>query len=322
VLIPFPLFPCAALLLFASFHGAGLAPRDAHAADPPRAPRALIVSVDGLRPDVALRADMPVLRGLMARGSFTMWANTTDLAVTLPSHASMLTGVTPAKHRITYNSDPKPGQPAAPDRPTLLEIANRAGRTTAMVAGKSKFSIFAGPAAADRASVPARGVQFSDAQVADTAAAWIRRYRPQVMFVHLPQLDEAGHQHGWGSVEQVRQAGATDRQLGRILQALSLAGLADSTLVILSSDHGGAGTTHGGTDARSRHIPWIAAGPGVRRGYDLTQIATLQVNTEDTFATVCAWLGLPSGNDPDGHAVLAIGERSPAVAPAPAMTDH
>ena len=83
-------------------------------------PRVLIVSIDGLRPDVALRADMPALRSLMARGSYTMFAATTDVAITLPSHVSMLTGVPPAKHGIHFNNDPAPGDPAEPAWPTLL----------------------------------------------------------------------------------------------------------------------------------------------------------------------------------------------------------
>ena len=62
--------------------------------------RVLIVSIDGLRPDALLRANAPAIRGLMQRGSFSMWARTTAVSVTLPSHVSMLTGVTPNHHHI------------------------------------------------------------------------------------------------------------------------------------------------------------------------------------------------------------------------------
>src|SRR4051794_27495970 len=55
--------------------------------------RALIISVDGLRPDLLARAYAPNIRGLMNAGSFSLWARTTAVAVTLPSHVSMLTGV-------------------------------------------------------------------------------------------------------------------------------------------------------------------------------------------------------------------------------------
>jgi hypothetical protein len=62
---------------------------------------------------------------------------------------------------------------------------------------------------------------------------------------------------------------------------------------------------------RSRHIPWIVAGPGVRKGYDLTQTSSLQVNTEDTCATVCWLLGLPQQPYFDGKPVTAAFEPAP-----------
>ena len=284
-------------------------PGSAHGA----APSVVIVSIDGLRPDVALRADMPALRSLMARGSFTMFAATTDTAVTLPSHTSMLTGVRPAKHGIWFNHDPEPGDRAHPAWPTLFELAHRAGLSTAMSAGKGKFSFFTGTGAIDLVSVPARGGTMGDTTVADSAAAWIATRRPRLLFVHLSGPDLAGHAHGWGSPEQLAAAGVADQALGRVLAALNANRDADSTLVIVTADHGGAGLTHGGTDARSHFIPWIIAGPGVRAGYDLTRTPALKVRTEDTFATACAWLGLALLRPVDGRAITEC-FASPAAA--------
>jgi predicted AlkP superfamily pyrophosphatase or phosphodiesterase len=266
----------------------------------------VIVSLDGLRPDVAMRADMPALRSVMARGSFTMYAMTTDAAITLPSHTSMLTGVIPAKHGITYNADPRPTDLPEPLWPTLFELAHRAGFTTAMCVGKSKFSVLAKAGTLDSAFIPARGSVYGDSVVADVAVRWIRQIRPQVLFVHLPGLDAVGHAKGWGSPEQVAAAGGVDRAFGRVIRELARGKPADSTLIIVSSDHGGVGTTHGGLDARSRLIPWVAAGPGVRRNYDLTQIQALQVHTEDTFVTAAAWLGLALDKPVDGRSVAEI----------------
>ena len=82
--------------------------------------------------------------------------------------------------------------------------------------------------------------------------------------------------------------------------------LRDSTVVILSADHGGAGKSHGPNDPRSRHIPWIACGPGIRGNYDLTLDATLTVDTEDTFSTACFFLGLRPIVKPDGRPVQQV----------------
>src|SRR5687768_16890737 len=51
----------------------------------PAIERAVVISLDGARPDVLLRADMPNLRKLVDTGTFTFWARTVPVAVTLPS---------------------------------------------------------------------------------------------------------------------------------------------------------------------------------------------------------------------------------------------
>ena len=103
----------------------------------------IIISADGLRPDVLLRARTPNIRQLMDSGTFTMWARTVPQSITLPSHTSMLTGVTPERHRVLWNADLP--EPVYPKVPTIFEVAKGAGLTTAMVTGKSKFVSLARP---------------------------------------------------------------------------------------------------------------------------------------------------------------------------------
>jgi hypothetical protein len=76
--------------------------------------------------------------------------------------------------------------------------------------------------------------------------------------------------------------------------------------VLVSADHGGAGKSHGPDDPRSRMIPWILAGPGVKRGFDLTLDRELEINTEDTFATLCWLMNIPVRETIDGHPVTAV----------------
>ncbi|HWP39388.1 MAG TPA: hypothetical protein VNL70_00585, partial [Tepidisphaeraceae bacterium] len=46
----------------------------------PAIDRVMIISVDGLRPDVMLRAQVPSIRQLLQRGSFSFWAQTVPTA--------------------------------------------------------------------------------------------------------------------------------------------------------------------------------------------------------------------------------------------------
>lgn len=276
----------------------------------PQIERVVIISIDGLRPDRLLLADTPVLHGLIRTGTYTMWAKTTAVSVTLPSHVSMLTGMIPGKHGIEWNTDLPLKEEIYPAYPTVFETARRGGYTTALVTGKTKFSPLTKPGTLNWQFLPEKG-QPDDSVVAEEAATLIKQHKPEVLFIHFPATDRHGHKYGWGSPEQLAAIGRADAAVGRVLAALDEAGVRGSTLVIVSADHGGAGKTHGAEDARSRHIPWIANGPGVKAGFDLTQFAELEVRTEDTAVTALYVLGAPLPAYLDGKPVLAAFENVP-----------
>src|SRR5206468_1999611 len=145
------------------------------------------------------------------------------------------------------------------------------------------------------------------ADVLGPALEIIRGHAPEVMLVHFPSVDNTGHGIGWGSPEQMKAIEEADAAVGEVLKCLDERQLSESTLVIVTADHGGAGKSHGPDDPRSRHIPWIAVGPGIRTHVDLTSYAKLVINTEDTFATVCWMMGIPPTlADLDGVPVKVI----------------
>src|SRR5436190_15297537 len=94
----------ATLLLIAA---AFLAPAATFADDaaPATKPHILIISVDGMRPDLMLRAKTPNIHALFEGGAYSFWARTTPHAITLPSHVSMLTGCIPRHHEVEWNVD-------------------------------------------------------------------------------------------------------------------------------------------------------------------------------------------------------------------------
>jgi predicted AlkP superfamily pyrophosphatase or phosphodiesterase len=276
--------------------------------------RVVIISIDGLRPDLLIRAKTPYIHGLVASGASSFWARTTEVSITLPSHVSMLTGVTPEVHGITWNDDS--GDDKTVGVPTVFEIAKRGGYTTAMVAGKSKFVVLAKPDTLDALSLPPKGSKDDDLVVAKSAVATIKDTQPELLMIHFPSNDSAGHQYGWGSAQQIAAVERADEAVGMVLAALDQAELRDRTLIILSADHGGQGKSHGANDVRSRHIPWIASGPGVKKNYDLNLDPKTVINTEDTFATALYVLGLMPPEHISGKPVLRAFELpAPTTAP-------
>ena len=273
----------------------------------PAIDRVMIISIDGLRPDLLLRGEMPRVRGLCKSGSFSFWAETTPEAYTLPCHVSMLTGTPSEKHGVTWNEYI---EQSYPNVPTLFEVAKQAGFSTAMVSGKMKFIVFLKPDTVDHFYLPP-DEPVTDRDVAERAESILHQHRPQVMFVHLPGVDTVGHEFGWGSPEQMTAIAQADEAVGLVLDALTDLTLADSTLTILTADHGGAEKGHDTNDPRSHFIPWIASGPGLRQDYDLTLSNRKTIRTEDTFATACAFLGIQPGGDVAGATVLEILEGEP-----------
>lgn len=279
----------------------GCAP-SAPAPNKPAVPRIVIVSIDGLRPDVLLRASAPNLRTVMKNGSYTFWARSADVAMTLPAHVSMLTGVVPGRHEVWWNAQVPEDFFHYPAVPTLFELAKQAGHSTAMAAGKVKFEALRKPGTLDWVYLPETSAE--DLEVARQACRLIEDHRPDVLFVHLPGVDAAGHAAGWGSRSQLQAAELADRALGLILSTLRRNRLLESTILIVTADHGGAATGHAAQDPRARHIPWMIMGPGIRRDHDLTLEGDLVINIQDTFSTACFLLNLPLDEDLDAKPIL------------------
>ncbi|MBN1865231.1 MAG: sulfatase-like hydrolase/transferase [Victivallales bacterium] len=104
-----------------------------------------------------------------------------------------------------------------------------------------------------------------------------------------------------------------DQQIGRLLDSLETAGLADDTLVILSSDHGDQDGAHMLAHKRvlyeeSVNVPFIIAGPGVRRG--IADDIHLINNSTDFFVTVCDYAAVEMPSEMHGRSLRPIIEGS------------
>jgi arylsulfatase A-like enzyme len=250
--------------------------------------RVLILSIDGLRPDAISLAPMPNLQKLMQSSAYTLGAQTVYPSVTLVSHASMLTGLCPAKHGVNWNDYiPENGIAEGTD---LFDVAQAAGLETWMFVGKEKLKQIT-------ASTSLTGFVKGSDRDSELTDQLIEEFPKDfgVLFVHFATVDGMGHEYGWLSPEQLSVAFRADESLGRILSELEARNLRNETLVIITADHGGHDTTHGTHMPEDMTIPWFAAGPGIRPGP-----LTTTVHTMDTAATAAFALGLELPTEWDG----------------------
>ncbi|KAF4700911.1 hypothetical protein FOZ63_008868, partial [Perkinsus olseni] len=62
---------------------------------------------------------------------------------------------------------------------------------------------------------------------------------PHVAFLHLDEVDSAGHGSYWGSPQYYAALKNADGYVFKVLEALGQAGIEDETLVLITADHGG-----------------------------------------------------------------------------------
>jgi predicted AlkP superfamily pyrophosphatase or phosphodiesterase len=259
----------------------------------------IIISIDGLRPDLIELTPMLNLMDMMDDGAYALNARTIFPSATLPAHASMLTGLCPSKHGVDWNDyHPEKGYALGID---IFDIAHDASLFTAMYVGKDKMRQLTEPASTDVFDyLNERDTLIMEHLIANFPQNF------SLMFIHLPTTDDMGHVYGWLSPEQLSVTYRADEAIGMLLAELDARGIREQTTLIVTSDHGGHDKRHGSNLPEDMTIPWIITGPDVIPGY----IGTI-VHTMDTAATAASILGLPIPAEWDGAPVTEVFDGVP-----------
>jgi choline-sulfatase len=298
----------AALLALAAGAGA------ARPASPPafsNPPSLLLLTLDTTRADAlgcyGAARPTPALDGLAARGVRFARALTAS-PLTLPAHASLLSGLDPPAHGVHDN-----GAAVFPaDIPTLATaLAGRGYDTAAFVSSRvldRRFGLGRGFAVYDdrmaAEQIGEYGYPERDArQVTAAALRWLERRprtpgRPAFLWVHFYDPHAPYQAPGAAPTRQARAAYAAevvfmDREIGRLLAALPDRG---RWLVAAVGDHGEGLGEHGERGhgiflyRASLEVPLLLAGPGVPAG----QVVTETVAARRLAPTLLRLLGAPA----------------------------
>ncbi|MDB5336029.1 MAG: hypothetical protein JWN70_1648, partial [Planctomycetaceae bacterium] len=220
-------------------------------------------------------AKTPALDGLADRGVLFEKAYT-PIPLTMPSHATMFTGLYPPEHGL--------GRLEA-SIPTLAEILRKDGYATgAFVASSvlaSKYGLNRGFQVYDEdlghqaAAADEDHGQRAGNFVVDAALAWLQRQRSKRHFcwVHLfdPHAPYLAHEDLFGDEFKDRpydgDIAFADQQLARLLDFLKREGLEGQTLVVVVGDHGEGFSEHGESTHGQMvynptlHVPLVVATP-------------------------------------------------------------
>jgi predicted AlkP superfamily pyrophosphatase or phosphodiesterase len=265
--------PAKAVLILLLLSGCSTTPRVG-----PTPEHVVIVSIDGLRPDFYLGGfEAPTLEAMAAAGAHSLAVESVYPSSTYPAHASIVTGVLPAKHGIHANTV-WTGNGSSRDwhwyvkalkAKTLWQAAREKGLKVAItywpttvgaradwVLGEiwdpdGKETVKRLTAAATPGllmelvfaiGVPQEKIAEDRASVdnfVSRAAAYIfRKHKPNLQLIHLLNVDEVQHKQGPESPAVKEAVRLQDENIARIRTAIAESGVGERTVLIVVGDHG------------------------------------------------------------------------------------
>lgn len=288
----------------------------------------VLVSLDTVRRDRIRcygydKIDTPVIDRL-AREGIRFDQAVSPVPMTLPGHATMLTGLNPPRHGARVNGMFRLDRTV----PTLQEVLRKQGyRTGAVISafvldrrfGLSRgFDDYDDDLSSGRSTYEFSYRERPGDQVTDVAAAWLRRNAANRFFLFVHYFDPhwpyaapepfAGRYKKNPHGDYDGEIAFADHQLGRLLAVLEEIKVRHRTLVIVTSDHGEGLDEH---DEQTHsfllydttlRVPLIFSGPPVlpRR-----RLIGRQVGLVDIAPTVLDLLGVPPDTGMDGVSLLA-----------------
>jgi hypothetical protein len=257
--------------------------------------RVVVVVLDGLRADAIPALGLRCWQQLASCGASSLCGTTVAPSITAAAMASLFTGAPPEVHGLRSDRfhlprcrealHPLPQVLAGAGLPTSCFIR----RLPLVFRGVARrLSRFLGVGVSSFSGRGCREILF---------AAWdqLGVQEQGLIFLHWPDADFAGHEHGWMSDEYARAAHRLDQALG-LLAAIADVERDPGTLLIALADHGGGGVElrdHESDHLLDRTIPLLLAG-GAVCGDELDEPSLL-----DVPATVLWALGVPL---PDSYA--------------------
>ncbi len=238
-----------------------------------------VMTFDGARADVFWDT-VSFIKNMSREGVVVDHAVTVDPPVTYPAHTSMFTGVYPAVHGVleNYIIDLKVRD--------IFEIAADYGYRSFIIGGS--FARMWGDDAPN-GYVEEINTYTGSKDAMDKALNHLDTDIPNIMFIHLPDTDEVGHQYGHDSPQYREAMRLNDLQVKRLFTKLEELHVLNDSLIIVTADHGMFGHRHHHTlPSLVIDIPMVLWSPVLKKGYHIAAARIL-----DIAPTILFTLGIP-----------------------------
>jgi hypothetical protein len=252
----------------------------------------VVIGLDGMSTWGLLAARTPCMDSLMQHGARSFSVRTILPSVSTPNWTAMLSGVGPEGTGAINNSWKNgvlsfPYVAMTPEKrfPNIFRII-REQQPDAVMGCIHNWRGFANMYEKELLDLDAYCSQ--DAEVARQSAAYIKEKKPNLMFCYFSDPDHTMHGKGHLSPAYLDAIATLDGYVRTIVDAVHDAGIADRTVIMLMSDHGGLFYAHGGNSHEELATPFIFSGKGVKKNYQIRQ----QMYRYDLAADIAFALGL------------------------------
>lgn len=242
----------------------------------------VVIGVDGAG-SFFRNADTPNIDTIFANGATTYDCLTADPTISAQCWGSLLHGVTPSVHGLTNSVVSSTAYPSDSKYPSFFRVIRENDENAILASFCNWNPINVGIIENNIDAYKVGGI--SDSNLTDEIIKYLGSNNPTALFVQFDEADGAGHSYGYGSASQLAKISEIDGYIGRIYDAYEQNGILDETLFIVTSDHGGAGTSHGGLSDAEKYVMFAATGQNVQNG----TIGDMEIR--DTAAIVLYALG-------------------------------
>ena len=225
--------------------------------------KVLIIGIDGCRADALELANTPVIDNLIQNGIYSPDALNDDITVSGPGWSAILCGVWSDKHLSIDNSFNNTDYFNFPpifkyaedfdDNLNTVSICHWNPINDNIVQNYADFKLNVS----------------SDFDVSSEASTYITNNDPDLIFLHFDDVDHAGHNYGFSPniTEYITSIEAVDDLLDPVMQAIYQRPnyLNEDWIILVTSDHGGVGTSHGGTSIEHENVVVIVSGDNIQQ---------------------------------------------------------
>lgn len=264
----------------------------------------ILIGIDGWGSYSMHKAEIPNIRYLMNKGSYTLKKRSVLPSSSAPNWASMYMGAGPELHGYCEWGSATPDLPSRNINkngifPTIFSLLREA-KPSAKIGNICEWDGIRYLVDTTALNYDKHVLEAEKDSLATVRYAidYIQSEKPTFLNIVYDALDHTGHSAGHDTPGYYQKLEEIDGYVGKIIEATKKTGIWENTIIIVTADHGGIGHNHGGRTMEEMETPFIICGKGIKEKFEIPE-SMMQFDIASTIAYLYGlqqpqvWIGRP-----------------------------